>query len=66
MRLTKIKLLRLEQGLLQIEVAGRAGIPRARLSEIENAHRRPAPSELERLAAVLNVPVDRLTQGGGS
>jgi transcriptional regulator with XRE-family HTH domain len=65
MRLTTIKLLRLKQGLLQIEVAWRARIPRARLSEIENAHRQPAPSELERLAAVLNVPVDRLVHGDG-
>ena len=55
MRLTQIKLRRLERGLLQIELAQRAHINRGRLSEIENGHLQPRPDELERIAQVLEL-----------
>jgi transcriptional regulator with XRE-family HTH domain len=50
-----MKLQRLERGLLQVEVANRARIPRARLSELENGHVLPTGEELERLASALGV-----------
>lgn len=62
MRLTKIKLRRLERGLLQVELSQRAQIPRNRLSEIENAHVAPKADELERLAAALRVPIGTLSE----
>lgn len=46
MRLTTIKLQRLQHGLLQIELALRAGIARCRLSEIENGHLVARPEKL--------------------
>lgn len=55
MRLTRIKLRRLEAGLLQVELSQRAQIARARLSEIECGHVQPRPDELDRIAGVLGV-----------
>ena len=37
MRLTTLKLRRLEKGILQVELATRANVPRARLSELRTA-----------------------------
>ncbi len=56
MRLTKTKLARLQANVLQIDLARRADINRARLSEIENGHCRPRPEELRRIANVLGIP----------
>lgn len=60
MKLTPIKLRRLERGQLQIETARRARISRSRLSEIENAHVLPRDDELKRLAHTLEVAPDSL------
>lgn len=60
MHLTAIKLCRLHRDLLQVDVAHRARIPRARLSEIENGHVEPHRTELERLADVFACSVDAL------
>ena len=60
MRLTKMKLRRLERGFLQVELAHRANIARCRLSELENGHIEPRPDEIERLASALNVSVESL------
>lgn len=62
MRLTGIKLRRLEAGLLQVELAQRVHIARCRLSEIENGHVHPRPDELERIAAALGVSTNDLHQ----
>ncbi len=64
MRLTQIKLRRLEAGLLQIDLAQRAGIARCRLSELENGHIQPSPDDLARIAAALGVAIESLCQGG--
>lgn len=63
MRLTKYKLLRLELGRLQLDVARAAGISTPRLSLIENGHVAPRPDEVAKLAAVLGVPRALLTGG---
>jgi transcriptional regulator with XRE-family HTH domain len=60
MRLTSLKLCRFERGVLQLELAKRAEIAYARLSEIENGRAEAHPEELERIAAVLDVPLDTL------
>lgn len=63
MRLTKIKLKRLESGRQQIEVAQAARISRSRLSEIENGHVVPRADELVRLAATLGCETRALSNG---
>jgi transcriptional regulator with XRE-family HTH domain len=60
-KLTPLKLRRLERALLQIEVAQRAGIARSRLSELENGHVRPRLGELERLGRTLGIAADALS-----
>jgi transcriptional regulator with XRE-family HTH domain len=62
MRLTTIKLRRLEKGILQVDLAAIANVPRARLSEIENGHLAPKGEELARIAIALAVPVERLLE----
>lgn len=62
MRLTKIKLKRLETGRQQIVVAQAAGISRSRLSEIENGHVAARGDELARLARSLGCPVDEFVE----
>ena len=64
MKLTRLKLIRLQQGRLQIDVAAHAAIPRPRLSELENGHVRPKPEELARLALALRVPAHSLLDDG--
>jgi transcriptional regulator with XRE-family HTH domain len=59
--LTPIKLRRLERDLPQVVVATRAGIPRARMSELECGYVQPRADELARLADVLGVSVNALT-----
>ena len=65
MRLTAIKLRRLERGLLQIELAQHAQIARCRLSEIENGHVSPRRDEIRRLATALGVPIETLISMDG-
>lgn len=59
-RLTPLKRARLEQGVLQLELARRARISRSRLSELECGYSDPDPHELRRIAAALGVDVKRL------
>jgi len=66
MKLTTIKLRRLERGQLQIETARRARISRSRLSEIENAHVMPRDDELQRLARTLGVAPESLRSATAS
>lgn len=61
MRWTRLKQLRLERNILQVELAARAGIDRSRLSLIENGHLVPKADEARRLASVLGVDVGTLT-----
>jgi transcriptional regulator with XRE-family HTH domain len=61
MRFTTYKKVRLECGLLQVELAQRARIDRSRLSLIENAHLIPSAEEIQRIAKALNVSVETLT-----
>ena len=60
MRLTTVKLCRFERGVMQLELAKRADIAYRRLSEIENGEAEARPEELQRIAAVLDVPLDAL------
>lgn len=60
MRFTQYKKVRLEHGLLQLELAQRARIDRCRLSLIENGHCLPTTDELERIAHALDVSIDLL------
>jgi transcriptional regulator with XRE-family HTH domain len=62
MRLTTIKLRRLERGFLQVELAQRANIARCRLSELENGHIEPRLDEIERIARALDVPAEALAR----
>lgn len=63
MRLTTMKLCRFERGVLQLDLAKRADITYRRLSEIENGVAEPEPDELQRIADVLDVPLDALLTG---
>lgn len=65
MRLTPLKLRRLERGVLQIELARRAKIARCRLSEIECGHIQPRHDELVRIAKVLGVGINALVTESG-
>jgi transcriptional regulator with XRE-family HTH domain len=60
--LTPLKFWRLQRGVQQIVVAQHAGIARSRLSEIECGHVAARDDELQRLAAVLRVPVAAFEQ----
>lgn len=60
MRLTRMKLCRFASGLLQVEVARRAQIAHARLSEIESGRINPRADEIERLSQILGVHPDLL------
>lgn len=62
MKLTNLKLRRFERGLLQMEVAKRAAMSCGRLSAIENGSAAPQPDELQRIAAALGVPAQRLLE----
>lgn len=64
MRLTAVKLCRFERGLMQLELARRADIAFRRLSAIENGLAEPQREELERIADVLDVPLDALLVEG--
>lgn len=64
MQLTPVKLCRFSRGLLQVELARRAQITHARLSEIESGRVDPRADELERLSQVLGIQADRLLASG--
>lgn len=57
----RVKKLRLEKKMSLSEVADQAGVAKSYLSSLErNLQRNPSIQFLEKIAAVLNVPVDRL------
>jgi len=60
MRFTVFKRLRLERGILQVELAQRCHIDRARLSLIENQHIAATADEVARIARALDVSVAAL------
>ncbi|MFI5396588.1 MAG: helix-turn-helix domain-containing protein [Candidatus Binatia bacterium] len=53
--MTSLKLLRLQCGLIQMEVAARAKISTSRISLIENGRVKPSGDEAARLARALGV-----------
>ncbi len=55
MKLTKIKLYRLERGIFQWEVAKKIGIPESQLSKIENGRIAPSQDLVKKIAAALEV-----------
>jgi DNA-binding XRE family transcriptional regulator len=49
--------LRIQRGLTQVELAGRAGLSHAAIGRIENGQtRRPAPATLDKIARALGIP----------
>ena len=62
MRLTQLKLRRLEAGKLQFDTAAAAKIGVTRYSQLENGWRSARPEEYERIALALQVPVDALKE----
>lgn len=59
MRPTALRLRRLERGLMQLELARRAGIHLRRLSAIESGQVEAQPDELHRINAALEVGILR-------
>ena len=55
MALTKVKLVRLQRGLLQWDVARRAGLAESLLSRIENGRILPSAAMIDALARALGV-----------
>lgn len=55
MKLTKIKLLRMQRGIFQWEVAKKIGIPESQLSKIENGRVAPSQDLVKKIAAALEV-----------
>ena len=53
MRMTDVRQRRFQLGLLQLELAKRAGIACARLSQIESGTVEAQPDELQRITAAL-------------
>lgn len=58
----RVKVLRGERGLTQMELAARAGISRGYLSRLEIALQDPTLGVLEKLARALGVKVARLLE----
>jgi len=50
-----LKLIRIRRGILQREIAARAGLSPSRLSEIENDWRTPRADELKRIREALGI-----------
>jgi predicted transcriptional regulator len=64
--MTDVRQRRFQLGLLQLELAKRAGIACARLSQIETGTVEPQPEELQRIRAALDArraPSARVTSG---
>lgn len=57
---TALKIARIKAGKRQVDVARPAGIDITTLSRIKNGHIRPSLVTLQRLACVLNAPLDEL------
>lgn len=58
----QLKILRIEAGLRQYEVAARVGVPATKLCEIEGGRRRPSPELLERILQVISGSNDGQTE----
>lgn len=57
----RVKKLRMEKKMSLSELADQAGVAKSYLSSLErNLQRNPSIQFLEKIAAVLNVPIDRL------
>ncbi|HEX5132083.1 MAG TPA: helix-turn-helix transcriptional regulator [Candidatus Krumholzibacteria bacterium] len=59
-RLSRFKMIRLERGLRQIDIARVAGVAEGYVSRIETERVTPSRALLERLAAALGVTVEYL------
>ena len=57
---TKLREVRIEQGLTQAELAQVAGISRSFLAQLENKHKNPSIQTLIKLSNALNVVVSEL------
>ncbi len=62
----KLRLLRKQQGLTQIELARKAGIVQSSISDIETSNRVLNVSQLEKICTALDVPVSELLNNGVS
>ena len=61
--LTRVGVLRREQGWTQQELGRRSGLSRSFLSQVENSRRVPSLSSLTRISAALGVmPIDVLVR----
>ena len=58
----RLKELRLERALTQVEVSERAGLALDAVSKIETGRRRPRPGTVRKLAGALDVGVEALTR----
>ncbi len=58
----KLRLLRAREGLTLIEAAGKIGIGRDTLSDLERGHRRPVMPTLAKIADGYGVPVEELLE----
>ena len=56
----RLRAARLERGLTQGDLAGKAGMPPASISHFESGTRKPSFANLRRLAQVLNASTDYL------
>ncbi len=61
----RLKELRLERALTQVEVSAKAGLALDAVSKIETGRRRPRPGTVRKLAAALGVEVPALTREPG-
>lgn len=62
--ITKLKLVRLQLGVAQLDIAAAAGLSQTRLSLIECGRYQPRSSELEAIARALNVPIALIAEPG--
>lgn len=62
--INKRRAARVARGLRQSDLARTVGISQSRLSRIESGRLRPDPATMQRIAAVLRVPVSELFDGG--
>jgi transcriptional regulator with XRE-family HTH domain len=60
--LLRIRLERKNQGLRQLDLAYKANVPLSELSRIETGNTQPYPAYAQRLAAVLGLQPEELTQ----
>ena len=59
-RLTRLKLIRLQSGLSQSEVAKKISLAQSRLSVFENGQIDPSPKQKKKIAKVFGLSVEEL------